>query len=339
MNVSVRSVKPVVERLRVLGLDVAAVLSAAGVDPAALNDAEARIPHQLALALWGEAVRRSGDDAFGMHAAEDIRPGAFDVLDYVTRSSATLGEGLRRLVRYHRILHDGAVVELEVEPQGAALTHTLPEQAAVLPRQVAEFIVAAWLVVARQATGVDFAPVEVRFRHAAPADLREHRRLFRAPLRFDTPVNGIVLHRDVLDAPLVKSDPGLCAVLDRHVAELLERIPRSTGFTERVRQLVAKDLATGVPGADAIARALRMSRRTLQRQLRNDRTSYRDLVEALRRELAARYLAERRIAVAEVAFLLGFSETSAFHRAFKRWTGTTPVTYRRSRGSGGAGGG
>jgi AraC-like DNA-binding protein len=330
MNVSVRSVQPVLWRLRALGLDVAAVVSAAGIEPPALADADGRIPHALALALWHEAARRGSDDAFGIHTAESIRPGAFDVLDYATRSSATLGQGLHRLVRYHRVLHDGAVVQLEVDGARGVLTHALPEPSAVLPRQVAEFIVAGWLVVARQATGTDFAPVEVRFTHPAPADTSEHRRVFRAPVHFRSAVNGLVLDRAMLEAPLVKSDAGLCAVLDRHLVELLERIPRATGLTERVRHQVGKELASGVPDAGAVARALHMSRRTFQRHLRNDRTSYRSLVESLRRELATRYLAEPEIAIAEIAFLLGFSETSAFHRAFKRWTGRTPAAFRRS---------
>ena len=170
-------------------------MTAAGIEPSTPRDADARIPHAAALALWREAARRSGDDAFGIHTAQAIRAGAFDVLDYATRSSETLEHGLRRLVRYHRLLHDGAVIQLDLEGARGVLTHALPEPSTMLPRQVAEFIVAGWLVVARQATGLDFAPVEVRFRHAAPADMREHRRLFRAPVRFRNAVNGIVLDR------------------------------------------------------------------------------------------------------------------------------------------------
>ena len=332
MMVSVRSVGPVLLRLRALGLDLAPVLAAAGANPAVLQDADARIPHELALAVWREAISRSGDEAFGIHAAEGIRAGAFDVLDYATRSSATLGEGLARLVRYHRILHDAAVVELELDGDQATLTHALPGVAAMLPRQVAEFIVGAWLVVARQATGMDFAPVEVRFRHVAAADLSEQQRLFRAPMRFEIGVNGIVLQREILAAPLVKSDPGLCAVLDRHVEELLARLPRATAIGERVHELIATTLSAGIPSAATVARRLHMSPRSLQRHLRHDGTSLRGLVETVRRELAVRYLTERRIAIAEIAFLLGFSEASAFHRAFKRWHGTTPAEYRRSLG-------
>jgi AraC-like DNA-binding protein len=328
-TVSTRSVRPVLERLRALGIDIGSVLTAVGTQPGALDDPDGRIPHDLALSLWGEAVRRSGDDGFGMHAAEQIRPGAFDVLDYAVRSSATLGEGLQRLIRYHRILHDAAAVRLRLEADRAHLTHELPGDYPALPRHVAEFIVGAWIVVARQATGVDVAPLEVSFRHAAPADISEHRRLFRATVRFHAAVNGLVLPSALLDRPLVKADAGLCAVLERHVRELVEKIPRVESLGDRVRQLVAQDLSTGVRGAEQVAERLHMSSRSLQRLLRADGTSYTELVDALRHELAARYLGEARLAIAEVAFLLGFSEASAFHRAFRRWTGTTPAAYRR----------
>lgn len=327
ITVSIRSVRPVIERLRGLGLDVGAVLAAAGIDPSAPDDAEARIPHVAALALWHEAAARSGDAAFGIHVAEEIRPGAFDVLDYAIRASATLGEGLERLVRYHRILHDAAVVGLRVQADSAWLEHVLPREMPVLPRQVAEFIVAAWLVVARQATALDFAPVEVTFRHESPADLAEHHRLFRAPIRFSRPANGFRFARGLLDTPLVKSDAGLCAVLEQHARELLGRVPAVTALSQRVRHLIAAGLSSGV-SSDAIARKMHMSRRTLHRQLAGEGTSFRKLVDELRRELAVRYLAERRMAIAEIAFLLGFSEASAFHRAFRRWSGRTPAEYR-----------
>lgn len=328
MTVSVRSVRPVIGRLRALGLDVGTVLSAAGVDSGALDDAETRIPHVAALAVWREAARRSGDDAFGLHVAEDIRPGAFDVLDYAIRASPTLGDGLERLVRYHRILHDGAVVELRVEDDSAWLQHVLPPETPALPRHVAEYIVAAWLVVARQATALDLAPLEVHFRHPPPADQAEHRRLFQARVRFSAAANRLRIARNVLDAPLVKSDAGLSAVLDRYVRDRLDRIPPTSALGHRVRHIVAAGLSSGID-SDAVAHKLHMSRRTLHRQLASEGTSFKRVVDDLRRELATQYLGERRMAIAEIAFLLGFSEASAFHRAFKRWNGSTPADYRR----------
>jgi AraC-like DNA-binding protein len=328
MTVSTRSVRPVIERLRQLGLDAESVLRSAGCDLSDLEDPDGRIPHALAVAVWHEAVRRSGDDAFGIHTAEQIRAGAFDVLDYATRSSATLGEGLQRLVRYHRILHEVAVVQLSEEGDRAQLTHALPTQAGELPRHPAEFIVAAWVVVARQATGTELVPMEVRFRHSAPDNCGEHERLFRAPIRFNSTVNGVVLPRSSLDLPLVKSDPGLCAVLERQMSALLAKAPPSASCSVRVRQMIAEDLSTATPSATAAARKLHMSRRTLQRLLEAEGTTFTEVVDGLRRDLATRYLSEPSIAIAEVAFLLGFSEASAFHRAFKRWQGTTPSAYR-----------
>jgi AraC-like DNA-binding protein len=330
MMMSVRSVQPVTRHLQALGVRVEAVLAQAGTDAAALSNAEGRIPHELAVAIWQSAVRHGRDDAFGIHAAEKIEPGAFDVLDYAMRTSANLGEALERFVRYHRVLHDAAVVRLSLAGRDAVLSHELPDGTPMLPRQVAEFVVAAWVVVARQATGIDFAPREVRFRHARPAELDEHRRFFRAPIRFETPANAIVLSRDLLAAPLLRSDPGLCAILDRQVRQALERLPRSTGLSERVRLIVAEKLTAGEPRVTEIARAVGMSARTLQRQLERDGTMLRELVDTLRRELAVAHLRDTRIPIAEVAFLLGFSEASAFHRAFKRWSGQTPTQFRRS---------
>jgi AraC-like DNA-binding protein len=328
MTVSVRSIWPVLWRLRTLRLDVGAILSAARANPEVLEDADARIPHTVLLALWHQAARQSGDNALGIHVAEQLRPGAFDVLDYAIRASSTLGEGLERLTRYHRVLHDAAIVRLSVEGDRAWLTHALPPEATPLPRHVAEFVVAAWLIVSRQATGLDFTPLQVSFRHPPPLDLSEHQRLFRAPVRFSQSANGLAIRRTLLDAPLIRSDPGLCAVLERYVTELLTRIRIDSSVAQRVRHLLAASLPT-TKSAETIARELHMSRRTLHRQLRFEGTSFSELLDDLRRDLAIRYLGEPSLAIAEVAFLLGFSEASTFHRAFKRWRGTTPADYRR----------
>jgi AraC-like DNA-binding protein len=111
------------------------------------------------------------------------------------------------------------------------------------------------------------------------------------------------------------------------VRQRLERIPPTNALSHRVRHLVAAELSNGVD-SDAVARKLHMSRRTLHRQLASEGTSFKKEVDDLRRELATQYLAERRMAIAEIAFLLGFSEASAFHRAFKRWNGSTPAECR-----------
>ncbi|AKQ63923.1 Transcriptional regulator, AraC family [Myxococcus hansupus] len=325
-----RTVLPAIGRLLALGMDIEPLLKEAGVPRAALEDADARLPHEVALDVWHRAVRLSGDASLGIHAAESVRPGAFDVLDYTLRSSATLGEAWGRLTRYYRLLHDAAQVRLTVSGGLAHLTHALPPSLPPLPRQVAEFILTALMVASRQATGVDLIPSRVSFHHAAPDDVSEHVRVFRCEPRFEQPHNGVSVAQAVLETPLLKADSGLSTVLERHTRELLARLPEVQGLVERVRAHAAEGLASGGATNERIAKRLHMSVRTLHRRMRDEGTSLQEVVDTLRRELALRYLEDRRLAIPEVAYLLGFSEASAFHRAFRRWTGTTPAEHRRA---------
>jgi AraC-like DNA-binding protein len=127
----------------------------------------------------------------------------------------------------------------------------------------------------------------------------------------------------------MKADPSLCALLDRHARELLARYPREDSLVERIRTLMKGELNGGDASLEVVAERLGMSARTLQRKLQASGTSHQELLDEMRRDLAVRYLREPGMAVCEVAYLLGFSESSAFHRAFKRWTGTTPSEFRR----------
>jgi AraC-like DNA-binding protein len=186
----------------------------------------------------------------------------------------------------------------------------------------------------RSATGTSWTPREVWFQHAPPENTSEHRRIFRAPVRFAQVSNELFFHRSLLDVPIARADLGLCTVLDRHAEELLAKFSaqgRPQNVVDQVRQILSIALRGGDPGLEASARQLRMSARTLQRKLNEKGTSHQDLLDEMRRELSMRYLQEPEVAICEVAYLLGFSESSAFHRAFRRWTGTTPRDYRRAR--------
>lgn len=330
VTVSIRSVRPLVQRLNALGHAVQPLLDAVGLEATVFSDGDARIPHHVAVELWQRAMKLSGDDTLGLHAAETLRPGAFDVLDYATRTSASLGEAWECLCRYHRLFHDAAVIKLTLTHELAQLTHELPPALPAVPLPIAEYILAGWLVASRQATGLELAAASVEFRHPEPRDVSEYRRVFAGPITWGADANRIALPRSLLATPLVKADAGLNEVLQRHVAEALARLPKATSFTLRVRELLAGQLSRGEPSATRIAGSLHMSARTLHRRLADERSSYHLLLDELRRELAVQHLSERSVAIAEVAFLLGFSEASAFHRAFKRWMGVTPSEYRRS---------
>jgi AraC-like DNA-binding protein len=189
------------------------------------------------------------------------------------------------------------------------------------------------LLRARALTAIDFSPREVWFEHSAPADTREHRRIFRAPLRFEQTCHALVLDRGLLDHPLVTADSRLCALLDRQAQDLLARLPRESSVSDRTRRLLREVLRGGDAGVAAIARRLGMSPRSLQRRLAAEGSSYRGLLDEVRREIAVRHLGERDLAISEVASALGFSDATGFYRAFRRWTGASPAGYR-ARGAG-----
>ncbi len=319
------------EALERKGIDVASFLKGLSVERSALDDVDGRLPIDVDLALWGAAPLLSGDEHFGLHAGEEMRPAALDVLGYSLASSGSVGEAFRRLVRYNRVLHDAAYLDLVPGPEEALIEFSLTPEGT--PRQQAEFSFTVFLSFCRYATGVDVTPLRVEFSHHAPADTSEHKRIFRAPLVFERARNALALPAPVLELPLLGANPGLSAVLERQLEDLLADLPSGETVLARVKRLIAAELCGGEPTAEVVARRMRATPRTLHRWLSAEGTSYRELLNGLRRDLALRYLAQDRLAIGEAAYLLGFSDTSAFHRSFKRWTGQTPAQYRTSGSS------
>ena len=309
------------------------LLRAVGLDPAGLDDPDAFVPHARELRLWDEAVRRTGDQDFGLHLAEwaaRFPPDHFDVLAFAVRSSATLGEQYRLAGRYIRLVHEGIYLSLEQEGSVARLVHGhTPER--IGPRHPVEGMLALTLLHGRQSVGDDLAPQAVCFTHARPDRVSEQERVFRAPVHYGCPRNELVLDRALLDRAQRHAEPRLLRILDRQLGDLLSKRPRDASFRDRVARCMMDDLPEREPVVAAIAPKLHMSARSLQRRLQREGTSFAEVLSDLRRELAQRYLTDPRISISEVAFLLGFLDVTSFHRAFKRWTGCAPSAYRRQR--------
>jgi AraC-like DNA-binding protein len=147
-------------------------------------------------------------------------------------------------------------------------------------------------------------------------------------VRFSAPSNRFTFASDLLTLPIAKADATLCAVLDRHAEELLAKYPPRDSLVEKVQSIIANEFRGGDPSLERVADQLGLTPRTLQRKLHELGTSHNELLDQMRRQLAMRYLREPEMAICEVAYLLGFSESSSFHRAFKRWTGVTPREFR-----------
>lgn len=281
-------------------------------------------------ALWQEITRRSSNPFIGLQMARVRRPRSWDALSYAIHSSANLGEAFDRVVRYSRFRHTGAQFTFAIEDSVACVTMALPNSTSLPSRAFCEWVGAQFVLLAQRLTGTDLVPLRMGFQHSKPDDLSEYDRFFRCPLAFDQPVNEMRLNASFVECPLMRAEPGLSTVLDRYIEELLARLPQAESFLDTIRRIVSQELQGGDSSLTAIAKRLGYAPRTLQRKLQESGTSYYTLLDEMRRELSIYYLQEKHIAISEVAFLLGFSETSAFHRAFRRWTGVSPREFRRS---------
>lgn len=331
-TIQVKAVVKILDAAAHAGVQPIALCRTVGLDPKLIDDPDNRIPFAQFVALYEQAARLTGDDAFGLHVGERTSPTRFDVLGYVVINSPTFGAAFDRLARYHAIWTDGAGFTLTEAGPHVRLSYNYVAGVAPPRRHDCEMTFAIAVAFTRRMTGVAWQPHAVAFEHPQPADITEHARIFRAPLRFAQPRNELVFDRALLALPLIRADASLYAVLDRHAQDLLARLPQRDDTTAQVRRLLGDALSGGDPNIIAVARQLGTSARTLQRKLRTEGTSYQDVLDDMRRDLSQRYLRERAMAVCEVAYLLGFSGPSAFHRAFRRWTGVTPKEFRQIKG-------
>lgn len=324
-------VSNVLAALRESGAPAGHVLGELGIDPATLDDPDARFGVATAERLWEIAPAESGDDAFGLHAAERRARGSHGVVEFWIGASPRFHEGLERFCRFYRLLSDMATLEMVIDDRAARLSLRLSDPERL--RHAAEYFAGVVVTVVRRMLGRPVLPTTVAFAHAAPADIREHQRLFMVRPRFGAQMTEIAFDASLLREPLVTADAALAHVLEPVVSSALAKLPPPDDALERIRAAAVLTLragggAEGPRGLRKLAKALGTSPRSLQRTLASHRSSYQLLIDDVRRELALRYLGEGRLSIHEIAFFLGFSQVSAFHRAFKRWTATTPKAYR-----------
>lgn len=302
-----------------------AIIQASGLKKAEFANPDTRIPFGLGVELLGVSIEKSGDPALGLHAGELIEPGDLDVVEYAARHCATAREGILCAARLIRLLHEAVDVELIEEDDRAYWRFRI--HGAEHPG-LYEFMLAVNLVVARRIIGMRVLPLEVHFTHRVATDAAEYARFFGCPVLLGQEYNELVIVRGALDATLPLADSELRAAFEQHGEQLLARLPTAETIRSKVKKLTIASLGEGDVGMEVIAKKLHMSVATLRRRLKDEGTTHSQILDDLRFELAKRYLRRPDLAVSEIAYSLGFSHVNAFHKAFKRWTGSAPVEYR-----------
>ena len=308
------------------------LIQAAGIEPRRIGDPDAVIDQQQWVALLEAAADATGNPCLGLDLALQLPWKDVGVLGYVLLHSPTVGAALENSARFLAVQQTGGRLTLAVNSRLARFTYAMDDARIVDYGQNAESVFAMAVRMIREGTATPrWAPREVAFRHRGPTDISRHERLFAAPVRFGQRSNTLGIAAADLALRFGSADPGLLPVLVRHATDCLAQLPRAGEFTDEARAAVVAAIGTGDPTIDAVATRLGSSARSVQRRLQLAGVSFKEIVDEARLDLARRYLADPSLSLTETAFLLGYSDLSAFSRAFRRWTGTTAIDYRRAR--------
>jgi AraC-like DNA-binding protein len=303
---------------------------AAGIDPQIIHDPHALIARPKSDALMRALAERIADPAFGLQAVHCWHPSNLGTLGYAWLSSSTLRTGLKRVVRYWRIVIADVAVRLDETPEGVEFVHTPPALDSTPDGIRGDITLAIIYDMCRTNFGRAFSPRRVAFRHPAPADARPYGTLFGCPVSFGADANRLLIGGAEADRPLPTGNRDLAAAHDRILVEQLARLDKGDVIA-RFHASLLERMTSGELSEEDIARDLHMSRRSLHRRLAEVDASYRSLVDDTRRDMALRYIQDPAKSATDITFLLGYSQQSVFTRAFRRWTGMSPSEYRSSK--------
>ncbi|THD04125.1 hypothetical protein B1810_07090 [Panacagrimonas perspica] len=277
-----------------------------------------------------KAAAHLQDDDLGLHLGRTVTPRHFGVMGYVLLACGTLGAALTRLHRYQRLVYD--VSPMRFETHGNSVTLEWGTENGRPGRLVDETAITALVQFARDVTGaVDTTIDEVHFVNEPPANPASYRRYFGGQVRWEQDATRVSLPLSLLARPLRQPDAALLGLLEQQAETLLADLPEAGDLEQAVRRAVGSTVREGEVTLERIASALHLSPRTLHRRLDALELGFRELRDDTRRRLAEQHLADPGMGIAEVALLLGYSEQSAFTRAFKRWTGSTPRAFRQEQ--------
>ena len=319
-----------------LGIDEPAIISEFSLDPGAYRLDEARIPIHTFHAIWSFILNRSNDPDFGLHFGEQSHTWLSGHLLYAMMMNCeTVEHAIRKNFQYHNLIMDIIRPGLTVKNPWAYLTWEMGHPELAPERHLSESVLALFASMLRFLTGDQFKITEVRFTHPCPDNTAEHERIFHAPLVFDQKKNEIVLSQSYLNNPILLANPKTMEDLEQLVQKALHRAYAQNSWKEKVAQILFKALlGEKKTDIETVAQHLAMTVRNLQLKLKEEGTSFQILLDEVRKQIAIGYLKDGNESICEVALLLGFADQSAFHHAFKRWTGKTPGEYRRRSASG-----
>ena len=311
-------------------LDKRALVESIGVDPDAPIDPKIMVA-DTDYYTFLERIARSDPNAIDLplRVGASMRCENYGAFGLAWKSARNLRGSCKRAQRYARVLTSVTTYELRDVDEGVYVhLHRDGDRSKLGMRLSNEASIASIAAISQEVSTSTFQPLAIYFKHDVPGSAVAHEGHFGCPVHFGTDMDALFISHDTMQAPNRVGDSSIVRFFDTHLEQQLSKIDDNASLERRVRNQISTALSQGIPTVSSIARYFDMSGRTLQRRLSDRGYTFQALVDESRRELAERLLRETEYPLAEVAFLTGFSEQSAFNRAFKRWAGQTPRSFR-----------
>lgn len=310
------------------GADIPALLESCGIPRHLLDQPEARIERDTFIQLMLGVMRQTEDEFLGFGQGRKSRPGTFSMMAHAVINCSNLERAIRRGLKFYELFDLEVVSYLERADGEAAIRVEASEWLDFREVIVESLIFLAlrfmgWLV------GKEIQPERIELDFPSGDDDHEYAALFTCPVEFDCKNNRVVFSEDYLDLPLVQNQLSLSRFLQDSLAQLIDGNIHNVGLPAQIRAIISREYGNNFPDFSEICEQLNMTPQTLRRRLKEANTSYQEIKDSIRKDASVYYLSRPDLSIDEIALLMGFSEASSFHRAFKKWTGKTPSAYRR----------
>ena len=314
--------------LQASGCDPEPLFKKAGIAPSLRGNPGARISLNALSSLWSQSVEALDDPCFGIKMSHYWHPSFMGALGYAWLVSTSLRTAFNRAERFVHVVSEGLNIYLSESDRRFKVTIETPDETISYPQQH-DVVMAVLMRIARINFGDELRAVEITFRHTTPDCHQVFADFFQSPLVYDASEYSMTFATDDIDRKLPTANKELALMHDEVLMKYLVKIKKGD-LVQQIQSLIIDQLPSGKITDQMIAKELHLSERTLQRKLRDKGTSFRQVLESVRKMVAMQYIRNSGTSMTEIAFLLGFSEQSAFSRAFKKWTGKSPVQYRES---------
>lgn len=328
LAIEVRWAMPIVEDIRRAGYSVNDLLKQLGLEKVDFADPEIRIPYSAYVGLIERAAVLLARSDYGLKlgASHDVRDNG--LIGFIALNSPTLKDALANIERYVGVTNEGTDAVLEVDGQGLALRFREADESLRGLRHNSERAAAQIVKGAQEITGKKATPVRVEFMHGQPNANVDYQGVLGCQITFRARWDAVVYSHEALSLPVIGADNRLLQVLESACRKIIGPTPRKKDIVHLARERLVQQLAKGGASFADVARHLGMSSKTLERRLNHHGASYRELLDGVRSDLARHYLENTDLRLQQIAYLLGYSESAPLARAFKKWTGSTPIQYR-----------